>query len=127
MGRWQAELEHRQAFLGTDRGHRCGAVCHGGLLQPGRDAAPAASGSGASPTNSPRPSASSPACASDEYFDRLWRNTDDPDQQLARKALAGDYTWLEAGIIDLSEGTGPWIAEPGTGPSTRENQHRRYR
>ena len=21
------------------------------------------------------------------------------------------YTWLEAGIIDVSEGTGPWITE----------------
>ena len=47
----------------------------------------------------------------DEYFDQLWRNTDDGDRELARKVLAGDYTWLEAGVLDQSEGTGPWIAD----------------
>jgi hypothetical protein len=63
----------------------------------------------------------------DEYFDQLWRNTDDGDQELSRKVLAGEYTWLEAGVLDPSEGTGPWIADATPGPSGKENLHRNYR
>ena len=60
-------------------------------------------------------------------LDRLWRNTDDADRGLTRKVLAGDYTWLEEGILDQSEGTGPWIADASHGPSSKEDLHRRYR
>ena len=63
----------------------------------------------------------------EEYFDQLWRNTDDGDRVLARKVLAGDYEWLEAGVLDQSEGTGPWIADARPRASTRKNLHRKYR
>ena len=63
----------------------------------------------------------------DEYFDQLWRNTDDGDHDLSRKVLTGDYEWLEAGVLDPSEGTGPWIADAVAGASTKENLHRKYR
>ena len=63
----------------------------------------------------------------DEYFDQLWRNTDDGDHHLSRKVLAGDYAWLEAGVLDQSEGTGPWIADASPGASSKENLHRKYR
>ena len=41
-------------------------------------------------------------------------------------------TWLEEGVIDASEGTGPWIADTsfdGTEPSgsAKESVHRSYR
>lgn len=41
----------------------------------------------------------------------LWHNTDAADERLAARVLDGRYTWLEQGIIDPSEGTGPWIAD----------------
>jgi hypothetical protein len=63
----------------------------------------------------------------DEYFDQLWRNTDDGDHEVSRRVLAGDYEWLEAGVLDQSEGTGPWIADATPGASSRENLHRKYR
>jgi hypothetical protein len=46
---------------------------------------------------------------------------------VARDVLEGRYTWLEQGILDTSEGTGPWIADTSPGPSEKTNQHRRYR
>ncbi len=63
----------------------------------------------------------------DEYFDQLWRNTDDGDRDLSRKVLAGDYVWLEAGVLDQSEGTGPWIADASPQASVKEDLHRKYR
>ena len=39
---------------------------------------------------------------------------------------AGDYTWLEEGVLDQSEGTGPWIAPWQEGPSQSESVARRY-
>jgi hypothetical protein len=44
----------------------------------------------------------------------LWQNTDAADERLAKAVLAGRHTWVEAGVLDQSEGTGPWIAEPGS-------------
>jgi hypothetical protein len=63
----------------------------------------------------------------DEYFDQLWRNTDDADRGLTEKVLAGDYMWLEAGVLDQSEGTGPWIADAAPRATVKENLHRKYR
>jgi alkylation response protein AidB-like acyl-CoA dehydrogenase len=46
----------------------------------------------------------------ERLFDALWQNTDAIDERLAASVLDGRYTLLEAGVIDQSEGTGPWIA-----------------
>ena len=46
---------------------------------------------------------------------------------LAASVLAGDLTWLEEGVIDPSEGTGPWIARWEPGPSTQESTWRAVR
>jgi len=127
MGRWQAKLEYKQAFLGrvVDIGAELFAM--------------AASCSRAEMIlrTTPEHAASAYELAEafceqarvriDEYFDQLWRNTDDGDHVLSRKVLAGDYTWLEAGVLDPSEGTGPWIADATPGASTKENLHRKYR
>lgn len=56
-----------------------------------------------------------------ELFDALWSNTDDGDRRLVKGVLAGEYTWLEEGVLDASEGTGPWIADWATGPSEHES------
>jgi hypothetical protein len=63
----------------------------------------------------------------DEYFDQLWRNTDDVDRSLSAKVLSKDYEWLEAGVLDQSEGTGPWIADASPRPTIKKNLHRPYR
>lgn len=38
----------------------------------------------------------------EELFGRLWTNTDDVDRAVVKGVLAGTYTWLEEGVVDLS-------------------------
>ena len=59
-------------------------------------------------------------------FDALWNNTDSSDVQLTHDVLQGRYSWLEDGIVDQSEGTGPWIAHWEAGASTEANLARRF-
>ncbi len=63
----------------------------------------------------------------DHLFERLWTNTDDTDRRIATGVLDGDFTWLEDGVLDQSEGTGPWIASWTPGPSEHETVRRAYR
>ena len=127
MGRWQAKLERKQAFLGrvVDIGAELFAMtacCSRAemLLHTAPEKAASAYELAEAYCEQAR-------VRVDEYFDQLWRNTDDADHRLTRKVLAGDYTWLEAGVLDQSEGTGPWIADASPGASQRENLHRNYR
>ncbi|WP_430910038.1 acyl-CoA dehydrogenase family protein [Paenarthrobacter ureafaciens] len=127
MGRWQAKLEHKQAFLGriVDIGAELfamAACCSRAenLLHTRPEHAAAAFELAEAYCEQAR-------VRVDEHFDQLWRNTDDADRDLSRKVLAGDYAWLEAGILDQSEGTGPWIADASPGPSAKESLHRKYR
>ena len=127
MGRWQARLEHKQAFLGriVDIGaelYAMAACCSRAemMLHTAPERAATAYELAEAYCEQAR-------VRVEEYFDQLWRNTDDGDHILSRKVLAGDYTWLEAGVFDQSEGTGPWIADATPRASTKENQHRRYR
>ena len=127
MGRWQAKLERKQAFLGrvVDIGAELFAMtacCSRAemLLKTSPDKA-------ASAYELADAYCEQAKVRVDEYFDQLWRNTDDADRDLTRKVLAGDYTWLEAGVLDQSEGTGPWIADASPGPSQKEDLHRKYR
>jgi hypothetical protein len=62
----------------------------------------------------------------EELFERLWTNTDESDRTLAQAVLAGEFTWLEQGIVDPSI-PGAWIASSAFGPSERENVHRTTR
>ena len=55
----------------------------------------------------------------EELFSQLWSNTDTADSALARRVLAGRYSWLEDGIIDPSI-PGPWIAPAEPGHPRRE-------
>lgn len=127
MGRWQARLEHKQAFLGriVDIGaelYAMAACCSRAemMLHTAPERAAGAYELAEAYCEQAR-------VRVEEYFDQLWRNTDDGDHSLSRKVLAGEYTWLEAGVLDQSEGTGPWIADAAPGASTKENLHRRYR
>lgn len=127
MGRWQAKLEHKQAFLGriVDIGAELfamAACCSRAemLLRTSPDR-------GASAYELADAYCEQARVRVEEYFDQLWRNTDDGDRALARAVLAGDYSWLEAGVLDQSEGTGPWIADASPRASATENLHRKYR
>jgi hypothetical protein len=57
-------------------------------------------------------------------FARLAADTDDQDRALAHSVLAGDFSWLEEGVIDPSI-DGTWIAEPKPGPATGPDVRRR--
>ncbi|MET3812027.1 acyl-CoA dehydrogenase family protein [Arthrobacter sp. UYEF3] len=127
MGRWQAKLEHKQAFLGriVDIGaelYAIAACCSRAemLLRTSPER-------GASAYELADSFCEQARVRVEEYFDQLWRNTDDGDRALTRSVLAGDYEWLEAGVLDQSEGTGPWIADASPRASAKENLHRKYR
>lgn len=127
MSRWQAKLEYKQVFLGriVDIGAELFAM--------------AAVCSRAEMLRTTEPAQGDTAyeladifCAQarirvEDLFNDLWHNTDDADKALADRVLDGEFTWLEEGVIDASEGTGPWISSWEPGESTHENVHRKYR
>ena len=45
------------------------------------------------------------------------------DRSLSAAVLAGQYRWLEDGVLDVSV-PGPWIAAAEHGPSKTDNLHR---
>ena len=127
MGRWQAKLEHKQAFLGriVDIGAELFAMA--ACCSRAEMLLRTAPERGASAFELAEAYCEQARVRVEEYFDQLWRNTDDGDHVLTRKVLAGEYEWLEAGVLDQSEGTGPWIADTSPRASTKEDLHRNYR
>jgi alkylation response protein AidB-like acyl-CoA dehydrogenase len=127
MSRWQAKLEHRQGFLarivdiGAELFAMAAACSRAEMLRAEN------SMRGDSAYQLADAFCFQARVRVDELFERLWRNTDDIDQQIAGQVLDGRFTWIEQGIIDFSEGTGPWIAPWSSGPSEGENVARRYR
>ena len=127
MGRWQAKMEYKQVFLGriVDIGAELFAM--------------AASCSRAEMIRQEDPERGKAAyelaeafCIQsrlriEEAFGRLWNNSDSVDRPLSDRVLDGRYSWLETGVIDASEGTGPWIATWEPGESKVDNVHRAYR
>ncbi|HZK05677.1 MAG TPA: acyl-CoA dehydrogenase family protein [Actinomycetaceae bacterium] len=121
MARWQGGLEKRQGFLGrvVDIGAELfamSAMCVRAKSQ--LDENPAA---GESAVKLADAACKQSRLHAGRLFDALWTNTDASDVALAREILDGDYIWAEAGIIDTSEGTGPWISPHDPGPSTEPN------
>jgi hypothetical protein len=127
MGRWQAALEHRQAFLGrvVDIGAELfamAAVCAWSehLRATGADGAESARDLAEAFCEQARRRV-------EALFAALWDNTDDADRRLARRVLDGEFTWVEDGVLDPSEGTGPWIAPRSEDPGARPDLHRDVR
>jgi hypothetical protein len=127
MSRWQAKLEFRQAFLGriVDIGAELYAMaaCCSRAEMLRADALPGADQAY---------ELADAFCAQsrvrvEELFHRLWHNTDSMDREVAVNLLDGDYAWLEQGVLDQSEGSGPWISTWKSGQSERPNVARRYR
>ena len=109
MARWQAGLEKQQVFLGhiVDIGAELFAM-----------AAVIAKTSALLDSTAPeRFSAETLAQAfceqatrrCEDHFEHLWDGTSH-DDKVAEDLLDGAYLWLEEGVRDVSEGTGPWIA-----------------
>ena len=108
MGRWQAGLERKQAFLarivdiGAELFAISAACVHAELLrkQGHADAVDLADlfcrGS---------------RLRIDQLFTELWHNEDDHNYKAAQRVLQGQYTWLESGVLDPSGG-GPMLTEP---------------
>lgn len=125
MSRWQAKLEYRQGFLGriVDIGAELfamAATCTRAEMIRSEDPA-----QGEAAYELAQAFCQQSRLRVEELFDRLWSNTDDTDRNVARRVLADRYTWLEAGVLDQSEGTGPWISTWSPGPSEAENVWRR--
>jgi len=127
MGRWQAGLEKKQALLGriVDIGAELFAM------------SAACTHADAILTADPVQGLAAHRLADafceqsrvrvDELFRRLTHNSDRSDRALAALVLAGEFLALERGVLDSSEGTGPWIALTPPGASVRQNVRRRYR
>ena len=127
MGRWQGKLEYKQAFLAriVDIGAELFAIsacCSRAEMLRLKDA-----GQGRSALALADAFSWQSRLRVETLFAELWNNTDDSDRKLSQDVLAGNFNWLEDGVLDPSEGTGPWIADASPGPSQRENQHRTYR
>lgn len=127
MARFQTRLEQKQALLGriVDIGAELfamSAVCTRAESMRRQDPTTGASAYGLADAFCRQSRA-----RVDELFRELSHHTDASDRRLARAVLDGKVRWLEQGVMDPSEGTGPWIAPTPSGPSTRENVGRRYR
>lgn len=126
MARWQAGLEQRQGFLAriVDIGAELfamAACCVRAEMQRTDDAE-----HGKTAYELADAFCSQARLRVDNLYAALWDNTDDTNGRIARNTLDGHYTWLEYGVLDPSEGTGPWIADWQTGASSEENVARRY-
>jgi alkylation response protein AidB-like acyl-CoA dehydrogenase len=126
MARWQAAMEQKQGFLGrvVDIGAELfamAAACVRAEAQRVDDRA-----RGEQSYELADAFCQQATLRVEALFDALWTNTDGTDAQLAANVLKGRYTWLEEGIIDQSEGTGPWIAHWEAGASTESDLARRF-
>jgi alkylation response protein AidB-like acyl-CoA dehydrogenase len=123
MSRWQGKMEYKQVFLGriVDIGAELFAmsasIVRAEMLRAENG------GEGRSAYELADAFCQQSRRRVDELFERLWKNTDDVDAKLAKRVLAGRYTWLEEGVIDPSI-EGAWIADATPGPSQRTNVHR---
>jgi alkylation response protein AidB-like acyl-CoA dehydrogenase len=126
MARWQAAMEQKQGFLGrvVDIGAELfamAAACVRAEAQRVDDRV-----RGEQSYELADAFCQQATLRVEALFEALWTNTDGTDAQLAANVLKGRYTWLEEGIIDQSEGTGPWIANWEPGESTESDLSRRF-
>jgi hypothetical protein len=126
MARWQAKLEQKQGFLGriVDIGAELFAMSATCVRAEGQRVADPVLGQQA--YELAETFCQQATLRVQALFDALWTNTDSSDVQLTHDVLQGRYSWLEDGIVDQSEGTGPWIAHWEAGESTEANLARRF-
>jgi hypothetical protein len=126
MARWQAALEQKQGFLGrvVDIGAELFAMSATCVRAEAQRAADRSRGEQS--YELAEAFCRQATLRVEALFEALWTNTDDVDARLAANVLKGRYTWAEEGIIDQSEGTGPWIAQWEAGASTESDLARRF-
>src|SRR3989440_5417122 len=97
MGRWQAKLEKRQAFLGriVDVGAELFAISSACVYAQTLGTPEASELADVFSKQSRR--------RVEGLFQDLWANDDDANHALSDRVLDGAHTWLEAGIADPSE------------------------
>ena len=125
MSRWQGRLEYQQAFLGriVDIGAELYAMS--ATIMKADQIRTADSGSkGTEAVELADLFCRQAELRIDRLFDSLWNNTDARDMKASEGLLDGKYQWLGEGIIDLTEGTGPWISEEEFGPTQVEDVRR---
>jgi alkylation response protein AidB-like acyl-CoA dehydrogenase len=124
MARWQGRLERKQGFLGriVDIGAELFAMS-AACVRAQLDAADGGTERSAAAAELAGLFCAQARLRVDALFGQLWSNTDGADVAVARRVLAGRYTWLEDGIIDPSI-PGPWIVPVEPGPSTSDDVHR---
>ncbi len=120
MSRWQARLEYKQVFLGrvVDIGAELfamAAACSRAEMMRIDDEERGRTAYGLADAFCRQS-----RLRVERLFEALWTNSDDSDAELAKRVLDGEVTWLEEGILDPSEGTGPWIAGWSSGASESE-------
>jgi alkylation response protein AidB-like acyl-CoA dehydrogenase len=127
MARWQGRLERRQGFLGrvVDIGAELFVMT--AACVKARKLSEAGDPTATSATELADAFCQQSRLRVERLFDALWQNTDDSDEQLARGVLAGRHTWLERGVVDPSEGTGPWIAADPPAGYAPKSLARRFR
>lgn len=121
MARWQAKLEYRQGFLGriVDIGAELFAMSAVIVRAESQRREDAAQGEAA--YQLAEAFCEQATLRVERLFGALWQNTDDTDHHIASDLLDGKYTWMEDGVLDQSEGTGPWISHWSPGASTEDN------
>jgi alkylation response protein AidB-like acyl-CoA dehydrogenase len=126
MARWQAKLEFKQGFLGriVDIGAELFAMAATCVRANQQLAQDSVNGPGA--VELADAFCQQAQLRVGRLFDALWDNTDDTDRDVAAAVLDGRYTWLEAGVLDPSEGTGPWISDWAVKASEQQNQRRPF-
>ncbi|MGV0747251.1 acyl-CoA dehydrogenase family protein [Mycolicibacter minnesotensis] len=126
MARWQAGMEKRQGFLGrvVDIGAELFAMAAVCVRAESQRVADRTEGQQAYQLADAFCEQS--RLRVEALFAALWTNTDRADARLADAVLQDRYLWLEDGILDPSEVTGPWIAHWEPGASTESNLARRF-
>lgn len=126
MARWQASLEQKQGFLGriVDVGAELFAMAAACVRAEAQRAADPVIGKQA--YELAELFCEQATLRVEGLFHGLWANTDSSDVQLTNDVLEGRYLWLENGILDQSEGTGPWITPWEANESTETNLARRF-
>jgi hypothetical protein len=121
MARWQARLEHRQAYLGR-------------LVTIGSELfAITAACARAQAERRTRPEAVALAdlfcrqarLRAEAQFEALWTNTDAADAQMARRVGEGACRFLEEGVVLPPSFDQPWVAVYEPGPSKVTDVRRR--
>ena len=123
MGRWQGKMEHRQAFLGrtVDIGAELFAMV-ASCLRANAERAEQPEGVELADLFCQQAE-----LRAETLFDALWSNNDAADVKASRKLVAGDYAFIEDGVI-TPDSDAPWVTtwkpEASTKPDVRRHLRR---